>query len=178
MATDIKKYQFKRGDRFFIDANVWLSVYGPIASCNDWRTFTYSAALRDMRAARCEICLDVLVLSEFINKFARLEFEQLGPSVKPPDFKRFRQSPEFRATAKEIVIASRKIVVGSVLCDSGIEEIDINLLLNDFETHRSDFNDQMIHELCKARNLTLVTHDGDFRSAGVPILTANRGLLN
>lgn len=41
-----------------------------------------------------------------------------------------------------------------------------------------DFNDQVLAELCKSRNLTLVTHDGDFKDLGLNLLTANQSLLS
>ena len=51
-------------------------------------------------------------------------------------------------------------------------------LLNEFAAGECDFNDQVIIKLCKKEELTLITHDADFRDAGIPILTANHRLLN
>lgn len=52
----------------------------------------------------------------------------------------------------------------------------MNELLKDYAAGDSDFNDQVIVELCKREDLTLVTHDGDFKGSGIPILTANKNL--
>ena len=51
------------------------------------------------------------------------------------------------------------------------------MLIDEFEKADSDFNDQILAELCKRRNLKLVTHDADFRDRGLNILTTNPRLL-
>ena len=55
--------------------------------------------------------------------------------------------------------------------------LEMNELLDDYAAGGFDFNDQVITELCKRKGLTLITHDGDFKDSGVPILTANKKLL-
>jgi predicted nucleic acid-binding protein len=40
-----------------------------------------------------------------------------------------------------------------------------------------DINDLILAELCRSEKLKFVTHDADFASLDVPILTANRRLL-
>jgi predicted nucleic acid-binding protein len=173
---DIRVYGFRRDDRLFPDANVWLSVSGPLAK-QDWRTAVYSAALRNMRSAGAQIFLDVLVLSEFINGFARLEYQQLPPEERPPDFKTFRRSELFEPVANDIATNARRILARTTRCDSLFESIDVVALIAEYQVGDSDFNDQMIREICKAKEFTLVTHDADFRTSGIRILTANRHLL-
>ena len=173
---DIRHYCFERNDRFFLDANVWLSIYGPIA-CLDWRTTVYSAGLRDMRINRCQIRVDALVLSEFINRFARLEFKQVPSNSRPRTFKIFRDSKAFRGVAEEIAVSARKVVEAAKRCSSGFDVVDIGEILSEYESGNCDFNDQMVRELCKMADLTLVTHDSDFRDSDIRILTANNRLL-
>lgn len=175
MTSDIRRHSFAGTDRFFLDANIWLSVYGPTTSPN-WRSRVYSAALRDMRTSRCTICVDVLVLSEFINSFARWEFAQLPRASKPARFKDFRKSDDFADVSKEIAVNARKIIEQAERYESGFGVVDVAAILAEFESGPHDFNDQIIRELCKSGGLTLVTHDADFKGADIPILTANRRL--
>lgn len=56
--------------------------------------------------------------------------------------------------------------------------MEVTELLNEFVAGECDFNDQVITRLCKKEKLTLITHDADFKGAGIPILTANHRLLN
>ena len=57
--------------------------------------------------------------------------------------------------------------------ESGFEVLPIDDLLHDYGVGKSDFNDQVIAELCKRERLTLITNDRDFKYRGVSILTAN-----
>lgn len=174
--SDIKKYTFHEGDSFLFDANIWMLIYGPIAN-KDGRTEVYSAALRDIRKNNCLIFIDVLILSEFINAFSRFEFNQLDPIIKPQKFKDFRNSAQFKSIAQEISINARKIIKICCRCDSMFESADLPNVLARYEQGNSDFNDQMIIEICKSKDLVLVTHDADFKPEDVNILTANKKLL-
>lgn len=130
-----------------------------------------------MRTCKCRIFIDALVLSEFINRFAHWTYDQLPPESKPDKFKYYRKSLDFKKVAQEIADDTRRIVDYAACCDSEFGSIDIDELLNEYELGDSDFNDQVITHLCKKKGFILVTHDGDFRSSGINILTANRNLL-
>jgi len=173
---DIRGHRFTERDDIFLDANVWLYIYGPVPP-RDWRAEVYSAAFRKMRETRSKIHVEVLVLSEFINKYARVLYDQLPESKKPRAFKEWRKHPDFKNVAEEIASQARRIVGKAVRCESGFEAADMDALLTDYSRGDSDFNDQMIAEFCKRRNLTLVTHDSDFGRYGLSILTANANLL-
>jgi predicted nuclease of predicted toxin-antitoxin system len=49
--------------------------------------------------------------------------------------------------------------------------------MTDYESGNADFNDQIIAELCRKKQLTLITDDGDFHGQDIAILTANKRLL-
>jgi predicted nucleic acid-binding protein len=173
---DIKNYRFTERDLIFLDANILLPVYGPNAN-RDPNTYIYSDALMRMRASKSKMFIDVLVVSEFINRFAHWAFDQLPPEIKPSDFKYFRNSAEFKDVALEIADNVRRIMDYAVCCDSEFGSMNINELLIEYEQGKSDFNDQVIARLCKKRGFILATNDGDFRSCGVDLLTANNRLL-
>ena len=61
---------------------------------------------------------------------------------------------------------------------SGFASVDIASLIDEYEKGESDFNDQMLTELCKSRGLTFVTDDGDFKGLGLSLITANKKLLS
>ena len=73
-AYSIDQYTFSDTDEVLLDANIWLFVYGPQYSATDQRTAVYSDALKRMLSAKTRIFVDVLVLSEFVNSFARFSF--------------------------------------------------------------------------------------------------------
>ena len=70
-----------------------------------------------------------------------------------------------------------KITNCCTLLDSGFSDLQIDGMFADYAKGKFDFNDQIIAELCSKKKLTLVTHDGDFKNYHVPLLTANRRLL-
>lgn len=175
-AADIRTYAFRKEDRLLLDANIWLSIYGPIAS-QDERTVIYSKALRQIFSSKCTVLLDVAVLAEYINRFAKLEYEQLEDNIRPNTFKDFRVSAMFRAVAAEVAINVKSILKNTTCCNFDFESINIDSLLSDYQSGVLDFNDSLIVELCKAQDLKLITHDKDFKNCDIPVLTAHRKLL-
>lgn len=176
---DITVHKFAETDKLFFDANIWLSLYGPQGAPNDPRTQIYSNALAKAMRAKSQIWVDVLVVSEFINRFARIEYDIFYPkNARRPDFKQFRNSPEFKPISQAIAAAVRNILKLAARIESGFSVIDINALLTEFETSPNDFNDQILTGICTTNSLVLVTHDFDFKGKGINILTANRKILN
>jgi predicted nucleic acid-binding protein len=174
-AQDIETYGFQTADRLLVDANVLLLVHGPQRP-GDNRVAIYSSAWKRMLQAQCSIHVDVLIMSEFINRYARLRHKQLGRSVSG-DFKRFRNSASFRTVAAAIADAARRILMHAKRTACVFEEMDVLGLLVEYEKGKLDFNDQVVAETCKRNELRLVTDDRDFRQWDLSLLTANRKLL-
>lgn len=171
---DINSYNFAKTDALLIDANIWLYLYCPQAQRHNISQ-NYSNALAKILKAKCSVFFDVLILSEFINRYSRLKFNL---QKKSPDFKSYRQSSDFKPVAKEIADAVRRIVKHCKCVESGFASMDMDVLLTDYESKCPDFNDQVLAELCKSRSLKFVTHDGDFKDYDITVLTANRRMLN
>jgi len=177
-AINITTYQFSNTDKLFFDTNVWMYVYGPQGAPNDPKSRAYSTALADAIRAKSDIFTDVLVISEFINRFARIEHQTLFRTGQAtPDFKQFRNGHDFKPIAQAITAAVRNILKFAVRIESGFSTIDINALLAEYENMPSDFNDQVLIGLCVANSLQLVTHDFDFKGKGIMILTANPRII-
>jgi len=94
------------------------------------------------------------------------------------NFKKFRQSDDFKPVAKEIANATKKILQHCTRVESGFESLNICTLINEYAEGKSDFNDQVISLICSREKLTLVTDDKDFANEGVAVLTANKKLLD
>lgn len=159
---DISGIIFSNNDNLFLDANVWLSIYGPSAM-NRWRTKSYSNALLRMRNAKAKLFIDILVLSEFINRYARWEHKQ--SAIKDNSFKSFRQSSIYCKVAADISSDTKRIVKQCHLCNHSIDSFDINNMLDDFSAGNCDFNDQVINNICYKNGFKLVTDDADFNAS-------------
>lgn len=173
----IESYSFSTSDAVLFDANVWLYIYGPQVSRYPQLRLIYTSALRKIRGAKIPIFMDVLVLSEFINAYARFVYNDLPPGIKPKDFKTFRCSVEFNPIAAQIAKEARRILKKCERTESGFESADLGGILNSYAGGNFDFNDQILSELCKAKNFKFVTHDADFKGENLTIITANRKLI-
>ena len=173
-ATHIKGYHFSHTDRLLLDANIWLYIFGPPGNPKDRRTGVYSQALSDALRAGSQLHIDGLILSEFINRYARLEHNvRLPGGGVPADFKTFRNSPAFIPIAQSIAQDVRRILKTCIRIESGFAGVDIDQLLADFERGQVDFNDQALSALCQNSGYVLITHDADFSEQEITVLSAN-----
>ena len=173
-AVEIHHYNFISQDKLFLDANIWLYLYGPPKPRSYWRPI-YSKIFNRILRAKSRIYIDVLVVSEFINAYARLKWRDTP--TQPNTFKAFRSSSDFTSIAEDIVADVELILSYCSKIESGFTTLPINNLLADYTSGGFDFNDQVITEICKSNGFTLITNDSDFKTQEIPILTANQSLL-
>lgn len=173
----IANYKYNSKDKLFFDANVWIYTHGPKKPRPTGRMVKiYSQALKDIIAAGSQIYTDVLVISEFVNRYSRTLATMSHPNVK--NFKKFRQTAAFKPIAKDTADATRRVLGLCKRVGSEFEVLRIAPLVDEYAEGNVDFNDQIIIKICKANKLKLVTHDGDFKGVNIPVLTANQKLLS
>jgi predicted nucleic acid-binding protein len=173
-AVEVRGYNFTCQDRLFLDANIWLYMYAPQKPGAYW-VAVYSTVFNRILKAQSQIYIDVLVLSEFINRYARMKWELVKSNFD--EFRKFRNSPCFKPAAQGIAADAKRVLQHCSRIESGFSTLAIDDLLTDYATGDSDFNDQVITEICRSNGLTLITNDIDFKNKGIPVLTANRRLL-
>lgn len=128
--------------------------------------------------AKSTMFVDVLILSEFVNRYSRLEFKLKRPNARSHEFKAFRKSAAFLPIGKAIADDVRRILKQSQRIGSEFESVDINAFLAAYEKECPDFNDLVLTEICRTNGLKLITHDADFKTCGIMVLTANTNLLS
>ena len=173
-ASDVRYYNFTPQDKLFLDANIWLYLYGPPKRRSYWRSI-YASVFNRILRAKSRIYIDVLVVSEFINAYARLKWRDV--SSYPNTFKTFRSSSYFKPVAEDIAADVELVLSSCSKIESSFIALPMNALLPDYATGNLDFNDQVITEICKNNGFTLITNDGDFKTQEIAILTANSNLL-
>ncbi len=173
--VDVGSYNFTSQHKLFLDANVWVYLYGPQGQTQS-KVNVYSRTFRRILKAKSQIYTDVLAISEFINTYARLKWRSSKPPIPP--FKVFRNSQHFKPVAKDIATKVNQILKHCLRIESEFETLEMGDLLKDYAIGGLDFNDQVITELCKSNGFMLITDDGDFKTQEIPILTANRSLLS
>ena len=138
---EVNSYNFTSEDKLFMDTNIWLFLYSP-QKPKDWRVSTYSQMLKRILDAKSRVYVDVLVVSEFINTYARRKWNLVRKDDE--EFKTFRNSSDFKPIAKEIANSAKRVVSHCTCMESGFGSLKIEDLLDAYSTGKSDFNDQVI----------------------------------
>ena len=179
-ARAVSDCHFTSTDRLFLDANVWMYVNGPQSlSRKRPEVDVYSSMLGRIMVAGSRIYIDVLVVSELVNSWARMNWRLNGKN-QTGSFKDYRNSDDFPPVAKRIAGDINHILQRCSPIEHHFEALNIDALMDEYAEGCSDFNDQVIAELCKREELTLITHDSDFKMKRqeISILTANPALLS
>lgn len=175
-AYDLSSYSFSSDEQVLVDTNVWLYLFP--APGNPPHNFTqqYSTAFANLVSAQAQPVLDPMVLSEYLNRYIRIEWEGNYRS-QYPKFKDFRNSADFSTVASSAETFAKKILSFCQIHSIPASELDLNQALADFSAGGVDFNDALLVDICKKRNIKLMTNDGDFQDGGIEVLTTNPRLL-
>ena len=176
--SDVRHHIYTSEDKLFLDANIWLYIFGPQEPKYQKRLWIniYSEVFKSVLNANSQIYIDVLILSEFINRYARLKYQVDSPV--DVEFKDFRKTEAFRIIAQDISNDVERMLKYCTRIECGFGDLHIQSLLSDYAKGDSDFNDHVLAELCKHNGFILITNDSDFKIQGIPILTANRYMLH
>lgn len=175
-AYHLSNYSFRKGESLLFDANVWLYLFPAPIGVVYRHAATYSRGLKSMRYAGVELIIDVLVLSEYLNRYCRIVWNA-DHKWKYPDFKDFRKSSDFVAPGRSAVSAARQILKLSRRVDHPFAQTNIGQVLAGFEAGTSDLNDGLLADTCRRNGWKLVTNDADFTTGGIEVLTTNPMLL-
>ncbi len=175
-AYDLSSYSFKLGEQVLVDTNIWLYLFPAPGNPSQRFASQYSTAFSNLVTAQAQPVLDPMVLSEYLNRYIRIEW---GGNYKSqyPKFKDFRNSQGFSAIASSAEVFAKRIVAFCKIHSIPANELNLNQALADFSTGQVDFNDAILIDICKKKNLKLMTNDGDFQAGGIEVLTTNPRLL-
>lgn len=162
-----KAYKISADDQVFIDTNILIFLFSPsFVNSNKFQVKKYSAIFQTMIEKKCNLYLNELVISEFINKCMRLDFAHNFNTDGSKDYKRdYRPSPEYQATLKIVLKELKKVLRFTKAINDDFESFDvINQLTSNV---KSDFNDLIIADTVQKKNLKLLSDDGDFKQLGI-----------
>ncbi len=167
-------YKFREGQMLLLDANVLIFRSG--ATDNPRKERLYTKVLENIKSAECQAIVDTLVISEFVNRYSRLEGNKMKETNQ--SFKNFRDSKNFQPIAQDVSIWLEKIFEYAEIVPSEFSMENVASIIEEFAKGKSDFNDQIIVEICKKYGAILITEDRDFAGKGIPILTENTRMLS
>lgn len=160
---DITNYTPKSSDLFFFDNNIWMYLFCPLADFQKNRQKQYSSFLQSINSSRSTIFINSLILSEFSNRYLRMDFEQWRKKEGKleAEFKKdYIGTNRYKDTVLEINRNIRSILKICVRSSDNFNAIDLDAVLQ----HLSciDFNDSYYLEYAKLSKLKIVTDDNDF----------------
>ena len=160
-----------KGRTVFFDANSLIYIYWPTSPDAEEAT-DYGSIMASLMKNNVTLVINEIVLSEVINRVLRFEFYK--SDFPKEQFKEFRDSEEGKAVQNDIyeIIRNRILTRFKITSESFSKEELYSLLI----VTKLDYNDKLIELCCKKNNMILLTHDSDFSSSDIDILSANRKL--
>jgi predicted nucleic acid-binding protein len=176
-ARDAAAYPYQRGEPILIDANIWLYLLPPASQPTPSWAAAYSGTFSRLLQAKAQPVVDALILSEYLNRYVRLEYDAAWKTYYPK-FKDFRQSVDATSVLQSAVAEVGQILKYSAARDTLLEKIDMPAILGAVQSGTVDFNDGLLIENCRLNGWKLLTSDGDMTVGGIEVLTCNKKLLN
>ncbi|EME67884.1 hypothetical protein H261_21231 [Paramagnetospirillum caucaseum] len=168
MITFVDNQKYKGLDlslEYLFDANVWISLNGPFVNPTSNRTILYSGIMKSIMVQGGQIFSDITIISEFINRYARLEFELAIKKGFSGNFKAFRKSPLWTRVAEDIRDEVKSIINIVEIASYTPVKSELTAICDKMAGGGADFNDEIIIEVCVKNGFVLVTHDADFATA-------------
>jgi predicted nucleic acid-binding protein len=159
---------FKSSDKILVDANVLIYVFCPLNSSHyDNFINHYTDTLQKIANANASVFVNSLIISEFINRWLRMDFQRSGLNNFKQDY---RASGRYTKTIKSILRELKKFYT-----QCNVRTIDDNFSNIDYQNKyakflESDFNDIIIAENALSNGCKILTQDRDFTQYGVSII--------
>jgi len=160
----IDMYKIDKNDRVFIDTNILIFLFSPdFVSSSDYQIDKYANIYSKLLEKKCELFINSHVVSEFINRCLRIDFEKnFQDEKKTKNFKKdYRGSSQYKETLSIILKELNKFMSLNVSqIDDSFSSFDINSEYK--ENDNSDFNDLIIARNVIDNKLKLLSDDRDF----------------
>lgn len=160
---DVKSFSPKGSDVFFFDNNIWMYLFCPLGNYKQSQQKYFSQLFNDILTVRSTLYTTSLIVSEFANRYLRLDFELWVKLKGTPglEFKKdFVGTSRYRDTVADVSSAIEKIISKSTRYPDNFSSIDLSRVLEHFSV--IDFNDSYFIENGLKTNWKLVTDDKDF----------------
>jgi hypothetical protein len=174
----IGSYTPKASDIFFFDNNIWMYLYCPIANFQSKKQKAYSNFFSNLLSRKLHIYINSLILSEFSNRYLKIDFELCNKNPSSIHYKTFKRdyvgSPQFIKTVKDVKLILDQILNVCQKCSDEFNSINLVEVFNLFQ--KIGFNDSYYMHLAKLKNWVIVTDDSDLTNpsisqTGLTILT-------
>jgi len=161
---NLKEHNVSPLNSYLFDTNVWLYIYGPLANSERKKQNLYAKLLRDILDRKAGLFITSIVLSEYINRVLRIEFDHWKKRTDNinADYKRdYRTTDDFKDSLTDVK-AQVKDILHNVTQKrpDDFNNIDIDSIVNTM-SNSSDFNDVYLVRCCERGNMCFVSDDKD-----------------
>ncbi len=160
MIIDIRLHKPQKEDKFFLDTNIWIFIFCPLAGAREASVTKYSRFFKKMIQNNSKMYTSSGIISEFINSYLRMDHKQNNQDY--PDYKRdYRNSSCYTSTfniVKQIV--NNKILPYVIKLDDRFSSLNFDDIIN--EAENTDFNDSLFANMLKSTDISVLTDDFDF----------------
>lgn len=163
----IKNHTVSQMNSYLFDTNVWLYIYGPMAGSEKKKQGLYAGLLREIVDRGAGLFITSMVLSEYINRVLRIEFEHWKNTTSnfDADYKRdYRQTIDYEESLADVK-AQVKDILSNVpqKRPDDFNHIDVESVVNSM-SNSADFNDVYLVRCCEEGKMCFVSDDNDIIS--------------
>lgn len=165
-----------------LDTNIWIYLFCPLSHPKEFIVKKYSLAFKRLIQSNNKLYIDVMILSEFINRYLRLAYHVYKENNNlDSDFefkKAYKQTDDFKETIQLIVSTIKNKILPKVsVANFNYENNNIEELIDNLKDKMTDFNDLHFEKLCKTKGFILLTDDSDYSESSLDIISGNPKIL-
>ncbi|KFL33149.1 MULTISPECIES: PIN domain-containing protein [unclassified Sulfurospirillum] len=162
-------YKINAQDQVFIDTNILIFLFSPsFVSSKQYQVEKYSAIFEKLVEKHCKLYINATVISEFINRCMRLDFDRNFNIDGKKNFKRdYRPSPQYKRTLEIVLKEMKKFLQFANHVNDDFAQFNFIEMLS--KHNQSDFNDLIIADTVQKKNFKLLSDDNDFKNLGIDI---------
>lgn len=187
--VDIQSDTPNKGDKFFIDTNVWFwMTYSQASiSARNYQIGNYPPYVEAILYAGGKIFQNALSFAELSHLIEKTELDIFNSNnrihgtkeIMSKDF-RHSYSKEREKVTAEIETAWAQVKSLAEPLDVTLDEVIVDRALKRIKTQKVDGYDLFILELMSRYNIRqIITDDGDFATVpGIKVFTSNRNVIN
>lgn len=150
-------------DKVFVDTNILIFLFSPsFVNSHHYQVEKYSSLYGKLLNVGSELYVNELVISEFINRCMRIDFERNFNQNGNKDYKTdYRISSEYDKTLRIVLKQVKKILKNVKQIDNNFKTFDIVGSVS--SNLKTDFNDLIIADTVRKNSLKLLSNDRDFK---------------
>lgn len=162
--------------KIFFDANILIYLFWASAS-SSWEN-QYASLYTKLNAQNNKFVLDYIVLSEFINRAARIEYDNYlaanNLTKNSFRYKDYRNSQDGQTALEDIYLTVTQDILNEFeVVEKSYSRDDLMMMCF---VDNLDFSDKAIEKICNENQFVLLTNDTDFSSSNIDILSCHNKL--